>query len=207
MNKTYEVAYGDEVKIVTHPKGTCTWSWNEGAPDAAANERCRTAIKQTIDYFNEWTGIMGFHLSGHYGSGTPTADCSYGGWMRIGPNAGNQAIGTVLHETGHGVGVGPLALVRLTDTRRTSTTARGSDVRPTRCASSWRTTTTRSSCLRATVTAGARLGQTRCQRHIVRLARQRCRQGQAPGAAVHRRHVHPPRTVHRRSLSPRRDYR
>jgi len=26
--------------------------------------------------------------------------------MRIGPNAGNQAIGTVLHETGHGVGVG-----------------------------------------------------------------------------------------------------
>ena len=26
--------------------------------------------------------------------------------MRIGPNAGNQAIGTVIHETGHGVGVG-----------------------------------------------------------------------------------------------------
>ena len=106
MNKTYQVAYGDEVKIVTHPKGNCTWSWNEGAPDAAANERCRTAIKQTIDYFNEWTGIMGFHLSGNYGAGTPTADCSYGGWMRIGPSASYQAIGTVLHETGHGVGVG-----------------------------------------------------------------------------------------------------
>jgi hypothetical protein len=26
--------------------------------------------------------------------------------MRIGPNASYQAIGTVLHETGHGVGVG-----------------------------------------------------------------------------------------------------
>lgn len=106
MNKSYQVAYGDQVKIVTHPKGSCTWSWDEGSPDAAANERCRTAMRQTIDYFNEWTGIMGFHLSGHYGAGTPTADCSYGGWMRIGPNAGNQAIGTVLHETGHGVGVG-----------------------------------------------------------------------------------------------------
>ena len=106
MNKTYTVAYGDEVKIVTHPKGTCTGSWNEGAPDAAANQRCREAIQQTIDYFNEWTGIQGFHLTGNYGADTPTADCSYGGWMRIGPNAGNQAIGTVLHETGHGVGVG-----------------------------------------------------------------------------------------------------
>lgn len=106
MNKTYQVAYGDEVKIVTHPAGTCTSTWDNGAPDAAANSRCLTAIEQTIDYFNEWTGIMGFTLQGHYGSDTPTADCSYGGWMRIGPNAAYQAIGTVLHETGHGVGVG-----------------------------------------------------------------------------------------------------
>ncbi len=106
MNKTYTVAYGDEIKVVTHPAGGCTWSWNEGAPDEAANTRCRNAIKETIDYFNEWTGIKGFHLTGNYGSGTPTADCSYGGWMRIGPNSAYQAIGTVLHETGHGVGVG-----------------------------------------------------------------------------------------------------
>ena len=106
MNKTYQVAYGDEVKIVTFDKGTCTWSWDGGAPDDAANARCRKAMEETIEYFNEWTGIKGFHLSGHYGSGTPTADCSYGGWMRIGPNAAYQAIGTVLHETGHGVGVG-----------------------------------------------------------------------------------------------------
>lgn len=106
MNKTYTVAYGDEVKIVTHPKGTCTGSWNEGAPTADANTRCRNAIQETIAYFNEWTGIKGFHLNGNYGAQTQTADCSYGGWMRIGPNAGNQAIGTVLHETGHGVGVG-----------------------------------------------------------------------------------------------------
>ena len=106
MNKTYTVAYGEEVKIVTHSKGNCTGTWDNGAPTAEANDRCRTAINQTIEYFNEWTGIKGFTLSGHYGASTQTADCSYGGWMRIGPNAGNQAIGTVLHETGHGVGVG-----------------------------------------------------------------------------------------------------
>lgn len=106
INKTYQVAYGDEVKIVTHPKGTCRGTWNEGAPTEEANTRCRNAINETIEYFNQWTGIKGFTLTGNYGAQTPTADCSYGGWMRIGPNAGNQAIGTVIHETGHGVGVG-----------------------------------------------------------------------------------------------------
>ena len=106
MNATYTVAYGDEVKIVTHPKGNCTGSWNNGAPTDAANLRCRNAIDQTIEYFNEWTGIQGFSLTGQYGSGTPTADCNYGGSMHIGPNAAYQAIGTVIHETGHGVGVG-----------------------------------------------------------------------------------------------------
>lgn len=118
INKTYTVAYGDELKIVTHPTGTCTGSWDEKAPDEAANKRCREAIQQTIEYFNEWTGIQGFHLSGHYGADTPTADCSYGGWMRIGPNPAYQAIGTVLHETGHGVGVGTSARWNnCTDTR------------------------------------------------------------------------------------------
>lgn len=106
MSNTYMVAYGDEIKIVTHPSGNCVGTWNDGAPNEEANTRCRNAINETIDYFNEWTGIKGFTLSGNYGASTPTADCSYGGWMRIGPNAGNQAIGTVIHETGHGVGVG-----------------------------------------------------------------------------------------------------
>ena len=106
MTKQYRVGYGEVIKIVTLPVGTCWGSWDGGAPDAAANERCSNAIQETMDYLNEWTAIKGFHLDGHYGSGTPTADCSYGGYMRIGPNAGNQAIGTVIHETGHGVGVG-----------------------------------------------------------------------------------------------------
>lgn len=109
MNNTYTVAYGDEIKIVTHTRGTCTASWDEGAPTSDANDRCRTAISSAIGYINEWAGVGGFNLSGHYGADTPTADCSYGGWMRIGPNAAYQAIGTVLHEAGHGVGVGTQA--------------------------------------------------------------------------------------------------
>lgn len=106
MTTKYRVGYGEVMKIVTLPQGSCVGTWNNGAPDEAANERCRTAIQQTMDYLNEWTAIQGFHLTGNYGAQTPTADCSYGGWMRIGPNPGNQAIGTVIHETGHGVGVG-----------------------------------------------------------------------------------------------------
>jgi hypothetical protein len=106
MNTSYQVAYGEEVKVVTHPMGNCKGTWNEGAPTDEANTRCREAIYGTIDYFNEWTGIQGFTLTGNYGASTQTADCSYGGWMRIGPNASYQAIGTVLHETAHGVGVG-----------------------------------------------------------------------------------------------------
>lgn len=106
ITNTYAVGYGDVIKVVTLPNGSCVGTWDNGAPTEAANERCRKAIQETMDYLNEWTAIKGFTLSGHYGAQTPTADCSYGGYMRIGPNAGNQAIGTVIHETGHGVGVG-----------------------------------------------------------------------------------------------------
>lgn len=109
ITNTYAVGYGEVMKIVTLPKGSCVGTWDYGAPTEEANTRCNKAIQETMDYLNEWTAIKGFTLSGHYGSGTPTADCSYGGWMRIGPNAAYQAIGTVLHETGHGVGVGTTA--------------------------------------------------------------------------------------------------
>lgn len=40
------------------------------------------------------------------GAGNGTADCSYGGWMRISQNVPYQRTGTVQHETNHGVGVG-----------------------------------------------------------------------------------------------------
>jgi len=41
-----------------------------------------------------------------YNTGVQTADCSYGGWIRFGPNSRYQWVGTAQHETAHGLGVG-----------------------------------------------------------------------------------------------------
>lgn len=105
MTKNYAVGYGDVVKVITLPKGDVTWSYDNGA-DAEANVRINTAVADAVDYFNQITCIKGLHANVHYGSGTPTADCSYGGWMRVGPNASYQKTGTILHELGHAIGVG-----------------------------------------------------------------------------------------------------
>lgn len=102
----YQVAYGDEIKIITLPKANISWSWNNGG-SAEENARISEAMRHGIeDIWGKLMSTQGFHLTGNYGSGTPTADCSYGGWMRVGPNASYQRTGTILHEAAHGVGVG-----------------------------------------------------------------------------------------------------
>ncbi len=101
----YQVAYGDELKIITLPKGGMTWSYNNGG-SAEENDRINAAMEYGMYVWNMLMSTQGFHLTGNYGSGTPTADCSYGGWMRIGPNASYQRTGTIMHEAAHGVGVG-----------------------------------------------------------------------------------------------------
>ena len=105
VTEGYQVAYGDEIKIITIPKGGMTWSWNNGG-SAEENERISGAIRYGMEVWNMFISLHGFHLTGNYGSGTPTADCSYGGWMRVGPNASYQRTGTIMHEAAHGVGVG-----------------------------------------------------------------------------------------------------
>ena len=105
MTKGYAVGYGDAVKVITIPEGTITWQYNDGGP-ADANARIRTAVGSAVDYWNMLTSIKGLHLNVNYGAQTPTADCSYGGWMRVGPNASYQRTGTIMHEMGHAVGVG-----------------------------------------------------------------------------------------------------
>lgn len=105
ITEGYQVAYGDELKIITIPKGGMTWSWNYGG-SAEENDRIVGAMGYGMEVWNMFMSLHGFHLTGNYGSGTPTADCSYGGWMRIGPNASYQRTGTIMHEAAHGVGVG-----------------------------------------------------------------------------------------------------
>lgn len=106
VTEGYQVVYGDELKIITIPKANIGWSWNWGG-SAEENERVSSAMRYGIeDIWGNLMSTQGFHLTGNYGSGTPTADCSYGGWMRVGPNASYQRTGTILHEAAHGVGVG-----------------------------------------------------------------------------------------------------
>lgn len=105
MTKDYAVGYGDVVKVITLPKGNVTWGYDNGA-DAEANVRISTAVADAVWILNQITSINGLYANVHYGSGTPTADCSYGGWMRVGPNSSYQRTGTILHELGHGIGVG-----------------------------------------------------------------------------------------------------
>lgn len=105
MTTSYAVGYGDVVKVITIPRGNITWGYDDGG-DAAANARIRSALASATEYWNRFTSIDGLYVNCHYGSQTPTADCSYGGWMRVGPNASYQRTGTILHEMLHAAGVG-----------------------------------------------------------------------------------------------------
>lgn len=94
------VGYGDAIKIVTLPKGTITWSYDNGGAEDA-NTRINNAVGSCVDYWNDLTSISDLYLNVHYGASTPTADCSYGGWMRVGPNSSYQRTGTIMHEALH----------------------------------------------------------------------------------------------------------
>lgn len=100
-----DVIYGDPIKAITRPKGGVSYGIRDGFP-ADALTRIQSASKQAIDLWNEYTGIKGLYVSIGYGADTPTADCSYGGWMRVGPNSSYQKTGTLLHEMLHAIGVG-----------------------------------------------------------------------------------------------------
>jgi len=106
INKDYAVGYGDVIKFVTVPKGTVGHWYNNGG-DEATNDRINYAINLSMDYYwNNLTSIHGFGISVNYSPGTPTADCSYGGWMRVGESSSYQQPGTIMHEALHGIGVG-----------------------------------------------------------------------------------------------------
>lgn len=105
ITDNYAVGYGDVRKIITLPKGGITYSYDNGGP-ADANQRINEALASAVGYWNDLTSIKELNISCHYGSGTPTADCSYGGWMRVGPNSSYQRTGTIMHEMGHAIGVG-----------------------------------------------------------------------------------------------------
>lgn len=109
MTNGYQVAYGDVVKIATLRKGVMNYGY-DFAGDANQNARINSACAECIWMYNALSYIPGFYLNVHYvygaGAGDGTADCSYGGWMRVSQKEAYQQTGTILHETNHGVGVG-----------------------------------------------------------------------------------------------------
>jgi len=105
------VAYGETKKIVTLPAGNMTYGYfNDNNGDEETCARINSASAECVWMYNNLSYIPGFYLSVHYvpgaGAGGGTADCSYGGWMRVSQNTPYQQTGTMLHETNHGVGVG-----------------------------------------------------------------------------------------------------
>ncbi len=108
ITEDYAVGYGEERKVITLPMGNSTYWYNwGGSPEE--NERIDNALKECIYYYNNWSCTTNFGISCSYSAGTPTADCSYGGYMRVGANSSYQRTGTILHESNHGVGVGQQA--------------------------------------------------------------------------------------------------
>lgn len=105
----YQVAYGDVVKIATLRKGVMAYGYDY-AGDDNQDARINSACAECIWMYNALSYIPGFYLNVHYvygaGAGDGTADCSYGGWMRVSQKEAYQQTGTILHETNHGVGVG-----------------------------------------------------------------------------------------------------
>lgn len=109
LTKDYAVGYGDVIKVITIPKGTVSYSL-DGGLSGEHRTRVDEAMASAVDYFNNLTSIKGHRLNVYFGSGTPTAEASYGGYMRFGPSASYQRTGTALHEMGHTIGVGQHSL-------------------------------------------------------------------------------------------------
>ena len=105
LTNKYVLAYGDIVKAPTLPKGNVTADYDNGG-STEEDYRIASAVEEIKWLYNNLSYVRGINLSVHYSAGTPTADCSYGGWMRVGANESYQQTGTILHETNHGVGVG-----------------------------------------------------------------------------------------------------
>ena len=107
-NKDGVTGYGDVIKFYTIPKGTIQLTMRSGGDQATYN-RIKEAAETAVEWWNNLTEMKGFGPNVGYESGTPTADCSYGGWIRVGPNTSYQRCGTIMHEMLHGIGVIPWA--------------------------------------------------------------------------------------------------
>ena len=107
LTKTYDVGYGEVIKIITIPKGSISYQLNSSVTNAEGHyERIDAAMAEAVNYWNNLTSIKGHKLSVNFNAGTPTAEASYGGYMQFGASSSYQRTGTALHEMDHTIGVG-----------------------------------------------------------------------------------------------------
>lgn len=102
----YKVGYGNVIQVYTLPKGNVSSVFNPNDADDLQSARIGQSVANVATFWSNLTSITDFTATANYASGTPTADCSYGGWIRVGSSESYQATGTLLHESGHGIGVG-----------------------------------------------------------------------------------------------------
>lgn len=111
ITKDNVVAYGEPKYVSTLSAPSCRWTYDYAGTDEQ-DGRIVQAVSNGIQNYNDCSAIKNFTLSAHYvagaGAGDGTADCSYGGYMRISQSTSYQRTGTVQHEFAHGVGVGTM---------------------------------------------------------------------------------------------------
>ena len=109
VSNTYAVGYGEEVRIITGYESAIYWNcesdYNWGEPTDKGNEEVISAMETSLSYLRDWTSIRGFHPHLNYGIGYYGAQCSYGGWIDAGEGYARNP-GVLMHEMGHGIGVG-----------------------------------------------------------------------------------------------------
>ncbi|MBQ4380408.1 MAG: hypothetical protein II806_03925, partial [Bacteroidaceae bacterium] len=105
LTSTYAVGYGEPTKIITGFKSDIEYGFNWAAPSDLENEQCLEAMETAVQYLRDWTSIAGFRPYLNYESGKWGADCGYGGWISAGESYARNP-GVLMHEMGHGIGVG-----------------------------------------------------------------------------------------------------
>lgn len=103
------IYYGKPHKVYTLPRGGITYTIR-ASDNSTYDTNITNAAEIWKEYWNKYTSITGYSSSIGYsegaGAGSGTADCSYGGWMRISQNTAYQECGTIMHESLHGIGMG-----------------------------------------------------------------------------------------------------
>ncbi len=83
ISKGRQIGYGESLKIYTIRKGALTYSMRAGG-DADARARIDAAMKKAVAWWNDLTNIRNVNFNVGHNPGTPTADCSYGGYIPCG---------------------------------------------------------------------------------------------------------------------------